>query len=81
MDQTCPECGRRVHRTPGRGRRRTFDTAECRKAAEYLDIPERRLRDNWRRWGIRAYKVGRELRFRERDIEAYLSRNVEGAAA
>lgn len=49
------------------------------KAAGYLDIPERRLRDNWRRWGIRAYKVGRELRFRERDLEAYLSANVEAA--
>jgi excisionase family DNA binding protein len=60
------------------GSNRLLDLA---KAAEYLDVPERRLRDNWRRWGIRAYKVGRELRFRERDIEAYLSRNVEDTAA
>ncbi len=51
------------------------------QAAEYLATPERRLRDNWRRWGIRAYKVGRELRFRERDIESYLARNVEDSAA
>jgi excisionase family DNA binding protein len=50
------------------------------KAAEYLDLPPRRLRDNWQRWGITAYHVGRELRFRERDLEAYLSRNIAVAA-
>jgi excisionase family DNA binding protein len=49
-------------------------------AADYLAIPERRLRDNWRRWGIRAYRVGRELRFRERDLENWLERNSEVAA-
>jgi excisionase family DNA binding protein len=49
-------------------------------AAEYLAIPERRLRDNWRRWGLRAYRVGRELRFRERDLENWLERNSEVAA-
>jgi excisionase family DNA binding protein len=48
-------------------------------AADYLAIPERRLRDNWRRWKIRAYKVGRELRFRERDLETWLERNAEVA--
>ncbi len=50
------------------------------KTADYLDVPERRLRDNWRRWGIRAYKVGRELRFRERDLENWIERKAEPAA-
>ncbi len=63
---------------PAGGSNRLLDVA---KAAEYLDVPERRLRDNWRRWGIRAYKVGRELRFRERDLESYLARTVLGGAA
>jgi len=49
-------------------------------AAEYLSVPERRLRDNWKRWKIRAYRVGRELRFRERDLESWLERNAEVAA-
>jgi len=49
-------------------------------AAEYLAVPERRLRDNWRRWQIRAYRVGRELRFRERDLESWLDMNQEVAA-
>jgi excisionase family DNA binding protein len=46
------------------------------QAAEYLSIPERTLRENFRRWGIPAHKVGRALRFRVRDIEYYLERNV-----
>ncbi|WP_367185141.1 helix-turn-helix domain-containing protein [Trebonia sp.] len=37
-------------------------------AAELLDIPVRRLRDHWRDWKIPAFKVGRELRIRERDL-------------
>lgn len=47
------------------------------KAAAYLDMPERRLRDNWRRWGILAYKAGRELRFRVRELESWLESNRE----
>jgi hypothetical protein len=42
-------------------------------AAEYLDMPERRLKDNWRQWGIPAYKAGRELRFRVRDLDQRLN--------
>jgi hypothetical protein len=48
-------------------------------AALYLDMPERRLRDNWRRWGIPAYRVGRELRFRVRDLESWLEGRREAA--
>ena len=48
-------------------------------AAAYLDMPERRLRDNWRRWGIPIYKVGRELRFRVRDLECWLEGRREAA--
>lgn len=31
---TCPECGRPVPRSPGRGRPRRFDTDACRLASE-----------------------------------------------
>jgi hypothetical protein len=44
-------------------------------AAAHLDMPERRLRDNYRQWGIPAYKVGRELRFRVRDLESHVESN------
>ena len=46
------------------------------EAAEYLAVPERTLRENFRRWGIPAHKVGRALRFRVRDIESYLEKNL-----
>lgn len=55
------------------GSNRLLDVPE---AAEYLNIPPRRLRDNWSRWGLRAYKVGRELRFRERDLNNWIERNA-----
>jgi hypothetical protein len=41
-------------------------------AAAYLDMPPRRLRENWRQWQIPAYKAGRELRFRVRDLESWV---------
>jgi excisionase family DNA binding protein len=48
----------------------------CREAAEYLSVPERTVRDNWQRWGLLGYKVGRAIRFRERDVEAWLERQA-----
>lgn len=42
-----------------------------RHAAEALDVPERRLRDNWKAWGMPASKFGRALHFRERDLLAW----------
>jgi excisionase family DNA binding protein len=43
-------------------------------AAEMLAVPPDRLRKHWKRWGIDAYKVGRELRFRQRDVNAWLAK-------
>jgi excisionase family DNA binding protein len=45
-------------------------------AAELLDVPDRRLRDNWKAWGIPAFRVGRELRFRERDLWQWVERQA-----
>jgi excisionase family DNA binding protein len=47
----------------------------CAQAAEYLSVPERTVRDNWRRWGLPAHKIGRAVRFRERDIETFIEQN------
>ena len=46
-----------------------------RETAEFLNVKERTLRAYFRTWGIPATKVGRELRFRERDLYEYLERN------
>ena len=48
-------------------------------AAEFLDVPERTLRDRWRSWGIPAYRVGRAYRFRVRDLEQWLAGCREAA--
>lgn len=45
-------------------------------AAALLDMPPRRLRDNWRKWEIPAYQIGRELRFIERDIRTWLKKQA-----
>jgi excisionase family DNA binding protein len=59
------------HRNLG-GSNRWLDLAA---AAELLAIDNpRKLRDCWKRWGIPAYKAGRELRFRERDLHAWLAK-------
>lgn len=47
------------------------------EAAELLAVPPKRLRDQRRAWGITTYKVGRELRFRERDLNAWLAKQKQ----
>jgi excisionase family DNA binding protein len=46
-----------------------------REAAGFLNVPERTLRAEFRKWGIEAYKVGRAWRFRERDLNDFLEQN------
>jgi excisionase family DNA binding protein len=45
------------------------------EAAGFLSIPERTLRENRARWGIPAHRVSRTIRFRMRDLEAWLEKN------
>jgi excisionase family DNA binding protein len=42
------------------------------ETAEALGISVDTLYRRWQIWGMRAYRVGRQLRFRERDIEGWL---------
>lgn len=45
--------------------------------AAYLGVPKKTVYGCWRRWGLRGYRVGRYLRFRERHVEEWLqSREV-----
>jgi excisionase family DNA binding protein len=47
-----------------------------REVAEILGIPERTVRDKWREWGLTAYRIGKHLRWRERDVHAWIDRNA-----
>jgi excisionase family DNA binding protein len=45
--------------------------------AAYLGVPKKTVYGCWRQWGLRGYRVGRYLRFRERHVEEWLqSREV-----
>jgi excisionase family DNA binding protein len=40
--------------------------------AAYLGVPKKTVYSCWRQWGLRGYRVGRHLRFRERHVEEWL---------
>ncbi|MFI1307625.1 helix-turn-helix domain-containing protein [Streptomyces sioyaensis] len=42
------------------------------EVAAWLRVTETTVRNKYRAWGIKPQKVGRLLRFRERDIANYL---------
>ncbi|MFE9219597.1 helix-turn-helix domain-containing protein [Streptomyces lavendulae] len=44
------------------------------EVAEWLKVSEVTVKNKYRVWGLRSQKVGRLLRFRERDVVAYLDR-------
>jgi len=45
------------------------------EVAGWLKVSETTVRNKYRTWGLPAQKVGRLLRFRERDVVTYLDRN------
>lgn len=51
------------------GSNRMIPAAEV---AELLDIHLETLYRRWKAWGLRAHRIGREIKFRERDLEAWI---------
>ena len=47
-----------------------------REVAAILSVPERTVRDKWREWGLPAYRIGKHLRWRERDVYAWIERQA-----
>jgi excisionase family DNA binding protein len=39
--------------------------------AAHLGVPKKTVYGCWRQWGLRGYRVGRYLRFRERQVEEW----------
>ena len=37
-----------------------------------LGVPERAVRERWRDWGLPAYRIGKHLRWKERDLLAWI---------
>ncbi|MGQ5602984.1 helix-turn-helix domain-containing protein [Streptomyces sp. EKS3.2] len=46
------------------------------ETAERLAVPKRTLYAKWREWGVPACKVGKHLRFRERDIDHWIAQQA-----
>ena len=44
------------------------------EAAEFLDVHKDTFYRNWEAWGIKGVRVGARLKFRIRDLEAWLER-------
>lgn len=44
--------------------------------AERLAISTDTIYDEWRSWGLPAYRIGKHLRFREREIEAWVDQQA-----
>lgn len=44
--------------------------------ADRFGVPVATVYHEWRRWGLHGIKVGRHLRFRERDVETWLDRQA-----
>ncbi len=48
----------------------------AREVAGMLGVPERTVRDKWRAWGLPAYRIGKHLRWKERDVLAWIDRQA-----
>lgn len=46
------------------------------EVAAYLGVPKSTVYDRWERWGLTGIRVGRALRFRQRDVETWIDRQV-----
>lgn len=44
----------------------------AREVGEMLGVPERTVRAQWRTWGLPAYRIGKHLRWRERDVHHWI---------
>jgi len=42
------------------------------EAAEYLGANFSTLQDNWRKWGIPGYRIGRNVMFKEAELEEFV---------
>lgn len=48
----------------------------AREVAAILAVPERTVREKWRDWELPAYRIGKHLRWKEREVYAWIDRNA-----
>ncbi len=48
----------------------------AREVAAILSVPERTIREKWREWDLPAYRIGKHLRWKEREVHAWIDRHA-----
>jgi excisionase family DNA binding protein len=48
----------------------------ARDVAAILAVPERTVREKWREWKLPAYRIGKHLRWKEREVHAWIDRHA-----
>jgi excisionase family DNA binding protein len=48
----------------------------AREVAAILSVPERTVREKWREWQLPAYRIGKHLRWKEREVHAWIDRHA-----
>ena len=48
----------------------------AREVAAILSVPERTVREKWREWDLPAYRIGKHLRWKEREVHAWIDRHA-----
>jgi excisionase family DNA binding protein len=48
----------------------------ARDVAAILAVPERTVREKWREWQLPAYRIGKHLRWKEREVHAWIDRHA-----
>lgn len=48
----------------------------AREVGDILGLPERTIRAQWKEWGLKTHRVGRALRWRERDLLDWIDKQV-----
>jgi excisionase family DNA binding protein len=48
----------------------------AREVAAILSVPERTIREKWRDWELPAYRIGKHLRWKEREVYAWIDRRA-----
>ena len=48
----------------------------AREVAAILSVPERTVREKWRDWELPAYRIGKHLRWKEREVHLWIDRHA-----
>jgi excisionase family DNA binding protein len=67
-DRAVPQRRAAPHGTLGGSNR----LLSARQVADLLGVPESTVRLRWRAWNLPAYKIGKHLRWKERDVHAWI---------